>query len=60
MFLKELTQNKDITITYYENGSLQTCEGRVCNLDLQQQMLSLKDKEQKNFSIRLSGIRKIH
>ncbi|MDQ0201300.1 YolD-like family protein [Neobacillus ginsengisoli] len=59
MFLKELTKT-EITITYYENGSLQTCNGRVCTLDLKKQTLSLKDKQQKKLSIRLADIRKIH
>ncbi|MFC3884458.1 YolD-like family protein [Bacillus songklensis] len=60
MILKELTKNRIITINYYQNGSLQTCKGRVSNLNLDQQTLSLKDEQQKVFSIRLSGIKAIH
>jgi hypothetical protein len=60
MILKELTKNRLITINYYQNGLLQTCKGRVCNLNLHQQTLSLKDEQQKVFSIRLSGIKAIH
>ncbi len=59
MFLKALTKNGYITITYYENGSLLTCNGRVCLIDLHKQTLLLKDKQQKNLSIRLSVIKKI-
>ncbi|WP_028402244.1 YolD-like family protein [Ectobacillus panaciterrae] len=60
MFLKELTKDRLITITYYQNGSLQTCKGRVCNLDLHQQTLFLKDEQQKVFFIRLADIKEIH
>ncbi|WP_028403163.1 YolD-like family protein [Ectobacillus panaciterrae] len=60
MILKELTKKRVLTIDYYKNGSLQTCKGRVCNLDLYEQTLSLKDEQQKVFSIRLSGIKDIH
>jgi hypothetical protein len=60
MFLKELTKKCFITITYYQNGSLETCKGCVCKLDLHQQTLSLKDEHQKVFSIRLFDIKEIH
>ncbi|WP_144553208.1 YolD-like family protein [Bacillus sp. X1(2014)] len=60
MFLKELTKKEYITITYYENSSLLTCNGRVCLIDIQKQALLLEDRQQKNLSIRLSDIRKIH
>jgi hypothetical protein len=59
MFLKELTKNCFITITYFQNGSFETCKGRVCKLDLHQQTISLKDEQQKVFSIYLSSIKEI-
>ena len=60
MILKALRKNSVLTINYYKNGLLQTCKGRVCKLDLHQQTLSLKDEQQKIFSIRLSGIKEIY
>ncbi|WML55966.1 YolD-like family protein [Neobacillus sp. PS2-9] len=60
MFLKKLTENKQITIDYYTNGNLQTIKGRVHRLNLMEQLLSLKDDQQKSFTIRLSCIRQIH
>ncbi|AMM93559.1 YolD-like family protein [Peribacillus sp. NPDC060186] len=60
MFLKELSKNCLMTITYYQNESLQICKGRICNLDLHQQTLSLKVEQQKVLTIRLSGIKEIH
>lgn len=60
MILKALTRNDIITINYYQNGSLQTCKGLVYNLNLHQQTLSLKDEQQKVFSIHLSSIKTIH
>lgn len=60
MFLKELTKNRLITITYYQNELLQICKGRVCNLNVHQQTLSVEDEQQKVFTIRLSDIKDIH
>ncbi|MGG1400086.1 YolD-like family protein [Bacillus salipaludis] len=59
MILKELTNNRIITINYYKDGLLQTCKGYVYNLDLYEQTLSLKDKDQQICSIRLSGIKEM-
>jgi hypothetical protein len=60
MILRELRKNRLITVSYYKNGALQTCKGRVYNLNLLEQTLSLKDEHQKVCSIRLSGIKEIH
>ncbi|CAH2716716.1 hypothetical protein BACCIP111895_03904 [Neobacillus rhizosphaerae] len=60
MYLKQLTENRMITIDYFTNGILQTIKGRVYCLNLRDQLLSLKDEKQKVFSIRLSGIREIY
>ncbi|PEB38718.1 YolD-like family protein [Bacillus pseudomycoides] len=60
MFLRKLVKNHLITIEYYKTGYLQTCKGRVCNLDLHQQTLLLINEQQKIFSICLSNIKKIY
>jgi hypothetical protein len=60
MYLKKLTQNKQITIDYSVNGVVQTLKGRVYRLNLIEQILSLKDEKQKSFSIHLSSIRHIY
>ncbi|MBZ5748909.1 YolD-like family protein [Metabacillus rhizolycopersici] len=59
MILKELTKIHFITITYYKDGVLQTCKGRVHKLDLYEQTVSLKDENHQVCSIRLSGIKEI-
>lgn len=59
MILKALIKNRLITISYYKNGILKTCKGRVYNLDLQQQSLFIKDEYQQICSIQLSGIKEI-
>lgn len=60
MYLRKLTENKPITMDYDLNGNLKTFKGRVCNLNVQEQILSLEDEKQKRFSIKLSGIRNIY
>ncbi|OCW71087.1 hypothetical protein BBP13_12315 [Limosilactobacillus reuteri] len=60
MFLKKLIKNGLITVKYYENGSLQMYKGRVYNLNLHEQTLSLKDEKQNIFFIRSSGIEDIY
>ncbi|OIK15753.1 hypothetical protein BIV60_08365 [Bacillus sp. MUM 116] len=60
MYLKKLTAKKPVTIDYDENGALQTVEGRVYRLNLFEQILSLKDKKEKLFTIHLSCIRRIY
>ncbi|WP_040209247.1 hypothetical protein [Neobacillus jeddahensis] len=60
MYLKKLTQNGLITIDFYTNGALHTFKGHVYRLNLKDQILSLKDEQQKSFSIRLSAIRHIY
>jgi len=50
MFLKKLIKN----------GALQTCKGRVYNLNLHEQILSLKDEKQNILFINLSGIEDIY
>ncbi|AYE53542.1 YolD-like family protein [Priestia megaterium] len=60
MILKALRKKGVITINYYQNGLLQTCKGRVSDLNLHDQTLSLEDEQHNIFSIRLSGITDIH
>ncbi|MFC3883525.1 YolD-like family protein [Bacillus songklensis] len=60
MILKALRENHLVTVNYYKNGTLKTCKGRVCNLNLNEQTLSLKDEQQQIFSIRLSDIKEIY
>ncbi|MGF6952454.1 hypothetical protein QF028_004959 [Neobacillus sp. B4I6] len=60
MILKALRKDRLITISYYENGLLQTCKGRLCNLNINEQTLFLEDEQHNIFSIRLSGIKEIY
>ncbi|MCM3791885.1 YolD-like family protein [Priestia megaterium] len=60
MILKALKKNKHVTVNYYENGLLQTFKGKIQNLNLTDQSLSLRDEKQNIFSIRLSGIKEIY
>jgi hypothetical protein len=60
MYLKKLTENNLITIDYYSNGTLKTIKGRVKQLSINEQLLSLITEKQESFTIRLSGIRHIH
>lgn len=60
MFLKKLIKDDMITIDYDTNGTIQTLKGHVCWIDSKEQMLSLKDEEQKILIIKLSGIRNIY
>jgi hypothetical protein len=60
MILRKLTTNRLIIVDYFNKGLLQTSKGYVCNLDLNDQILSLKDEQQRVYFIRLSGIKEIH
>jgi hypothetical protein len=60
MFLNKLAQSGLITIDYVKNGALQTFKGRVHNLNLRDQIISLKDENQNPYTIRLSGIRNVY
>ena len=60
MFLQKLAQGGMITIEYYRNGILRTLKGRVYQLNLKKQAISLIDEKQVLHSIRLSGIKQIH
>ncbi|MCM3724778.1 YolD-like family protein [Neobacillus cucumis] len=60
MFLQKLAQGGLITIEYYRNGILRTLKGRVYQLNLKKQVISLIDEKQVLHSIRLSGIKQIH
>lgn len=59
MILKGLTQNRLVTINYYQNGILQRCKGRIFKLNLAEQTVFLKDQHQKIFSIPVSRIMEI-
>ncbi|MFS0618076.1 YolD-like family protein [Priestia megaterium] len=60
MFLRELTKSGTITVSYYKDGKLQTCKGRVHNLNLHQQILSVKDENEAVVSLLFSDIKSIH
>lgn len=60
MILKSLKKNGVMTITYFKDGLLETCKGNMYKLNLNEQTLSIKDNNQKIFSIRLSHIKEIH
>ncbi|MCM3594996.1 MULTISPECIES: YolD-like family protein [Bacillaceae] len=60
MILKALRRNKLVTVNYYIDGAIQTLKGRVHNLDLSDQTLSLEDENKNIFSIRLAGIKEIY
>ncbi|GHH99882.1 hypothetical protein AM1BK_34250 [Neobacillus kokaensis] len=60
MFLKNLAMKKLVTIVYDKNGIVQTMKGRVYCLNLREQILSLKDEQQKISSISLSSIREVY
>ncbi|WHZ59138.1 YolD-like family protein [Metabacillus hrfriensis] len=60
MILKALRRNKLVTVNYYIDGAVQTLKGRVHNLDLSDQTLSLEDENKNIFSIRLAGIKEIY
>ncbi|MGX1194633.1 YolD-like family protein [Metabacillus sp. SLBN-84] len=60
MILKALRRNKLVTVNYYIDGAIQTLKGRVRNLDLSDQTLSLEDEDKNVFSIRLAGIKEIY
>ncbi|OLS38486.1 YolD-like family protein [Bacillus sp. MRMR6] len=59
MFLKKMSENKPITITYFSNGVLKTYKGRIHRLNLLDQILLLKDEQHKVFSVHLSRINSI-
>ncbi|MBD8844706.1 MULTISPECIES: YolD-like family protein [Priestia] len=60
MILKALRKNQPLTISYYENGLLQTFRGQVYNLNWIEQTLSLTDEHEEILLIHLSGIKEIH
>ena len=60
MILKELIEKRFITISYYKDGSLQKCTGHIFRLNLDEQIVFLKDSHQKTVSIRLSRIMEIY
>ncbi|MFC3885464.1 YolD-like family protein [Bacillus songklensis] len=60
MILKELIENRFVTISYYKNGSLQKCTGYIFRLNLDEQTIFLKNQHQKIVSIRLSRIMEIY
>jgi hypothetical protein len=60
MFLKKFAENNLITIDYDVDGAITKMKGRVCGLNLREQILSLTDENHKPFSIKLSGIRYIY
>ncbi|MFP7413222.1 YolD-like family protein [Priestia filamentosa] len=59
MFLKKLTSKHSLTVIYCRDGLLQTCKGKVHQLDLSQQTLFIKDKNQQIYSISLFEIKEI-
>lgn len=60
MILKALKKNQPLTISYYENGLVQTFKGQVYNLNWIEQTLSLADENEEILSIHLYGIKEIY
>ncbi|MFP7731826.1 YolD-like family protein [Priestia aryabhattai] len=60
MFLRELSKSGTITVSYYKDGTVQTCKGRVHDLNLHHQILSVKDENEAVISLLLSEIKSIH
>jgi YolD-like protein len=60
LILKALKENGDMTISYFENGMLQTFTGRYHDLNLFDQTLCLVNKEKKRMTIHIAGIQQIH
>ncbi|WP_129706416.1 YolD-like family protein [Priestia megaterium] len=60
MILKALKTNKLLTISYQNNGFVQTVKGYIQNLNLLEQTLLLKDENQHVQSLRLSSIKNIY
>ncbi|WP_309487245.1 YolD-like family protein [Bacillus sp. ISL-4] len=58
--MKIIKKNGIMTIIYFKDGFLETCKGSMYKLNLNEQTLSIKDNNQKIFSIRLSHIMEIH
>lgn len=59
MILRKLNSGRLITINYYKEGLLQTCQGYFHNFDSYQQAIFFKDEHQKIFSIDLSVIKEV-
>jgi YolD-like protein len=59
MYLKKLSENRIVTIEYFTNNALQSFKGRVLRLNILDQVLWLKDDNQKSIAIHLSCIRNI-
>jgi hypothetical protein len=60
MILKKLTQNRLITIIYFQNGLLKTCIGRVYKLNYYNQTINVISEKQNAIVIQLSSIKEIH
>jgi hypothetical protein len=60
MFLKKLAENRLLVINYDKNGLVETCRGHLYKINLIEQTLSLKDEQQKIYSIRLYDIKEIN
>ncbi|MCM3255465.1 MULTISPECIES: YolD-like family protein [Priestia] len=59
MFLKSLTRNNLLTITYYEDGSLKTYKGHIYKINTINQLIFLKDDKEDLFSVHLYNIKAI-
>ncbi|AQX55708.1 YolD-like family protein [Priestia flexa] len=60
MILKALRKNGSVTVNYYRDGLLETFKGKVKQLNLVEQTLSLQDENHNTLSLRLSGIKEIY
>jgi hypothetical protein len=59
MYLKKLSENRLVTIEYFHNEALHRFKGRVFRLNILDQILWLKDDNQKSIAIHLSCIRNV-
>jgi len=59
MFLKKMVEDRQLTIVYDQRGSMHTCKGRICCLNIKEQTLSLKDETERVVKLHLSEIHRI-
>jgi len=59
VFLKSLTSNDLLTITYYEDSLLKTYKGHIYKINTINQLIFLKDDKEDLFSVHLYNIKAI-
>ncbi|MCM3186736.1 YolD-like family protein [Priestia aryabhattai] len=59
MFLKSLTSDDPLTITYYQDGLLKTYKGHIYKINTIDQLIFLKNDKEDLFSVHLYNIKDI-